>query len=114
MAICSLEQHAENIAQHLEENETLMDDSPESEMLRKQTLKNMPQCLTVKRHIKRRLLKSVNLKSKRKPLGFFKRKKYQISIQLSKVSHVITNLIVCLFYNSILVASFVEKFHIYF
>lgn len=85
--MCSLERHADNIAQHLEENETLMEDSPESELLRKQTLKNMPQCLTVKRHIKRRLLNTVSSRSKRKPLGFLKRKKYQISIQLSKVSY---------------------------
>lgn len=85
MARYSLERHAGNIAQHLEEDETLMEDSPESEQLRKQTLKTMPQCLTVKRHIKRRLLKTVSQKSKRKPLGFFKRMKYQISIQMSQV-----------------------------
>lgn len=86
VAEISLEQHANTIAHRLEQDDTLMDDSPESELLRTQTLRNMPQCLTVKRHIKSRLTKSVSQKSRRKPVGFFKRKKYQMAIKLSQVS----------------------------
>lgn len=61
----------------------------------------MPQCLTVKRHIKRRLLKSVSQKSRRKPVGFFKRHKYHLIV---KFSQVLANHIIWLSFLSIFMA----------
>lgn len=51
----------------------------------RETLRDMPQCLTLKRSVKAKLSKSVSKKSKRRPLGFFKRCKYQISMTFTKV-----------------------------
>lgn len=48
-------------------------------------LRDLPQCLTMKRSIKARVTKSVSKKSKHRPIGFWKRFKYQTSMVFNKV-----------------------------
>lgn len=80
------ETHAMNIVSHMEMDDELMLDDPISEQLRLEKLRDIPHCLTVKRAIKSRLTSSVNEKKKRKPIGFWKRLKYRISISFMKVN----------------------------
>ncbi|XP_063917385.1 transmembrane channel-like protein 3 isoform X2 [Zophobas morio] len=80
----NLDLHANKIVEKLEEDKSLMEDTPVSEQLRKEALKNLPQGLTMKRCVKSKLTKSVSQKSKRKPIGFWKRLKYSINISFSK------------------------------
>ena len=84
-----VEEHAENIASHMELRDDLMQDDPISEMRRIETLREMPQCLTVKRTIRAKLAISVNKKSKKKSLGYWKRLKYATSISFMKVQFLI-------------------------
>jgi hypothetical protein len=52
----------------------------------RETLREMPESLTIKRTIKRKLIKSVSQKSKHTPLSVWKRLKYRLSMSLEKVS----------------------------
>ncbi|KAJ8915105.1 hypothetical protein NQ315_000357 [Exocentrus adspersus] len=88
----SIENHAELIVAKMERDSELMEDSPTSEELRKETLRDMPQCLTLKRCVKEKLSKSVSQKSKRKPLGCWKMFKYRMSITKSKFKLSMKNL----------------------
>lgn len=77
---------AKNIVSSMEMDDELMHDDPISEQLRIDKLRDMPQCLTVKRSIKAQLTTSVNEnKKKRKPIGSFKRLKYRISMSFVQV-----------------------------
>ncbi|XP_008196552.1 transmembrane channel-like protein 7 isoform X1 [Tribolium castaneum] len=80
----NFEGHANKIVAKLEEDGALMEDTPVSEQLRKEALRDLPQCLTMKRCVKEKLTKSVSLKSKRRPIGFWKRFKYKSSIRFKK------------------------------
>ncbi|XP_015509206.1 transmembrane channel-like protein 5 isoform X1 [Neodiprion lecontei] len=80
------EDRAMNIASRMELDDELMHDDPISELLRIEKLRDMPQCLTVKRTIKARLTTSVSEnKKKRKPISFWKRLKYKISMSFTKI-----------------------------
>lgn len=52
----------------------------------RETLREMPESLTIKRTIKSKLVKSVSQKSKHTPVSVWKRLKYRLSISLGKVS----------------------------
>ncbi|XP_044272315.1 transmembrane channel-like protein 5 [Tribolium madens] len=80
----NFEGHANKIVAKLEEDGALMEDTPVSEQLRKEALRDLPQCLTMKRCVKMKLTKSVSLKSKKKPIGSWKRLKYKSSIRFKK------------------------------
>ncbi|XP_015588696.1 transmembrane channel-like protein 5 [Cephus cinctus] len=80
------EEHAVAIASQMERDDAFMQDDPMSELLRIETLRDMPQCLMVKRSIKAKLTKSVSQKATRKPIGYWKRVKYTISITFMKIS----------------------------
>ncbi|KAJ8959243.1 hypothetical protein NQ318_022506 [Aromia moschata] len=79
-----IENHASLIVAKMEQDPALMEDSPTSEQLRIETLRDMPQNLTLKRRVKVKLSKSVSQKSKRKPLSYYKMFKYRMSIAISK------------------------------
>ncbi|XP_018570841.1 transmembrane channel-like protein 3 isoform X2 [Anoplophora glabripennis] len=87
-----IENHAELIVAKMEQDALLMEDSPTSEELRREALRDMPQSLTLKRCVKEKLSKSVSQKSKRKPLGCFKMFKYRMSIGVSKFKISMKNL----------------------
>lgn len=80
-----LEDHATMIANHIEQNDDLMQNDPQSEHLRSEILRDMPQCLTVKRTVKAKLSFSASQKLKKKPVGYLKRLKYRISMSFTKV-----------------------------
>ncbi|XP_043466058.1 transmembrane channel-like protein 5 [Leptopilina heterotoma] len=79
-----LEDHATMIANHIEQNDDLMQNDPQSEHLRSEILRDMPQCLTVKRTVKAKLSFSASQKLKKKPVGYLKRLKYRISMSFTK------------------------------
>ncbi|XP_011299899.1 transmembrane channel-like protein 5 isoform X2 [Fopius arisanus] len=68
-----IEDNAETIANHLEMQDDLMQNDPLSEMRRLEALRDMPQCLTVKRSIRAKLTRSVELKGDRRVLTRWKR-----------------------------------------
>lgn len=80
-----IDKHVENIASHIELQEELMHDDPLSEMRRIEALRDMPECLTVKRSIKAKLSQSINFKSRKKVLSRWKKFKYTFSIFFIKV-----------------------------
>jgi hypothetical protein len=80
----NFDSHANIIVAKMEQDETLMEDTPVAEQLRKEALKDLPQCLTIKRCVKMKLSKSVSQKSKRRPISFWKRVKYRINISFNK------------------------------
>ncbi|XP_044760609.1 transmembrane channel-like protein 5 [Coccinella septempunctata] len=76
-----IEHHADRIVSKMEEDPDLMENNLESEKLRKNVLKHMPQSLTLKRSIKRKLTKSVNRKQKGHPISSFKRLQYRLTMK---------------------------------
>lgn len=88
--------HVDVIVRQMEKDESLMDDSPESEQLRLDALRDMPQCLTLKRNVRVRLSASVSMRSKYKTISCWKRLRYRISFGLKKVSSRIKNFVVSL------------------
>ncbi|XP_023938987.1 transmembrane channel-like protein 6 [Bicyclus anynana] len=70
---------ADIIVREMEQHQSLMEDNPVSEELRREALRDLPQCLTMKRNVRAKLSASVSLRSKRRPISFLKRLKYRIS-----------------------------------
>ncbi|KDR19382.1 Transmembrane channel-like protein 5 [Zootermopsis nevadensis] len=87
------EHHVAQIVNEMEQDVALMEDNPLSEQLRMEALREMPESLTLKRTVKKKLVKSVSQKSKRTPLSIWKRLKYRLSVLLSKFSIMIKNLL---------------------
>ncbi|VEN60992.1 unnamed protein product [Callosobruchus maculatus] len=83
--LITLENHANMIVAKMEQDPDLIEDSPESEELRKEALRDMPQCLTLKRCVKEKLSRSVNRKSKRKPISCWKSLKYKTDMLINKL-----------------------------
>lgn len=79
-----LEQHAISIAKELEKDDKFMEGNPAAKQLRMNVLRDMPQCLYVKRAIKLQLEKSVS-KSKPKPISLYKLIKYRVANSYDKV-----------------------------
>ncbi|XP_067006648.1 transmembrane channel-like protein 5 isoform X2 [Anabrus simplex] len=79
-----VEQHIAKIVNDIEQDETLMEDNPISEQLRLALLREMPEPLTLKRTVRRKLLKTVSQKSKHSPIKFRKRIKYRLGIYATK------------------------------
>ncbi|XP_069692484.1 transmembrane channel-like protein 7 isoform X2 [Periplaneta americana] len=89
----SEDNHAAQIVSEMEKDTALMEDNPLSEQLRMETLRELPESLTMKRTIKRKLVKSVSLKSKHSPLSIWKQMKYRISISFSKFQVAVKNVL---------------------
>ncbi|XP_050297995.1 transmembrane channel-like protein 3 isoform X2 [Anthonomus grandis grandis] len=79
-----LEEHANIIVSKMEQDEALMEDSPDAEELRRTALRDMPQCLTIKRCVRVKLSKSVSQRSKKRTITCWKMLKYQISMGFTK------------------------------
>ncbi|XP_020300495.1 transmembrane channel-like protein 1 isoform X2 [Pseudomyrmex gracilis] len=79
----SKQEYANAIACHLQSSTKFM--HPESEKFRMETLRAMPQCLTVKRSVKLQLLATVNQRVKKKSLSYWKWFKYNISLKCTKI-----------------------------
>ncbi|KAF7993349.1 hypothetical protein HCN44_006409 [Aphidius gifuensis] len=75
-----IEENIETITSHFEQQEELMKDNLISKMKRLETLREMPQCLTIKRSIKANLTNSINLKTEIKVVSRWKQLKYSTSI----------------------------------
>ncbi|XP_039754455.1 transmembrane channel-like protein 3 [Pararge aegeria] len=75
----AVEQQADIIVREMEQHQLLMEDNPMSEELRREALRDLPQCMTMKRNVRAKLSASVSLRSKRRPISFFKRLKYRVS-----------------------------------
>lgn len=81
----SNEECANAIANHLQSSNKFMQDDPASKRFRLETLKAMPQCLTVKKFVKSQLLATVSQKTKKKPISYWKWFGYNISLKFRKV-----------------------------
>ncbi|KAL6443839.1 hypothetical protein ACFW04_001709 [Cataglyphis niger] len=81
----SNEECANAIANHLQLSNKFMQNDPTSERFRMETLKAMPQCLTVKRSVKLQLLATVNRNTKKKSISYWKWLKYNISLKFTKI-----------------------------
>nr|CAI5856324.1 unnamed protein product [Callosobruchus analis] len=82
--LVTLENHANLIVSKMEQDPDLMEDSPEGEELRKEALRDMPQCLTLKLCVKEKLSRSVSQKSRKKPISCWKNLKYRTDMLISK------------------------------
>ncbi|KAK9885170.1 hypothetical protein WA026_010680 [Henosepilachna vigintioctopunctata] len=80
-----LENHAKLIVSKMEEDLSTMEGKMESEIFTKETLKHMPQCLTIKRSVKRKLTESMKDKTKARPISLWKRMKYRSSMKYSQM-----------------------------
>lgn len=98
-----LDDHAGVIAGEMEKDSALMEDNPQSEQLRIDTLREMPESLTLKRVVKKKLLRRVSQKSKKKPIGCFKKMRYKFSILTKKLNLAVKDVVysVELWYSSI-------------
>ncbi|XP_037293661.1 transmembrane channel-like protein 6 isoform X2 [Manduca sexta] len=73
------DRQADIIVREMEQHQRLMEDSPDAEELRREALRELPEGLTMKRHVRAKLSASVSLRSKRRPLSCTKRLKYRLS-----------------------------------
>lgn len=87
----SNEECANAIANHLQSSNKFMQNDLTSERFRMETLRAMPQCLTVKRSVKSQLLAIINRKSKKKSISYWKWVKYNISLKFAKIWVIMQN-----------------------
>ncbi|XP_063825242.1 transmembrane channel-like protein 3 [Ostrinia nubilalis] len=80
----SADKRADMIVRELEQHQRLMDDNPEAEELRREALRDLPQGLTMKRHVRAKLSASVSLRSKRRPISMTKRLKYRMGFTVKR------------------------------
>ncbi|KAL4710837.1 hypothetical protein ACJJTC_016121 [Scirpophaga incertulas] len=76
---------ANMIVREMEQHQRLMEDSPASEELRREALRDLPQGLTMKRHVRAKLSASVSLRSKRRPISCIKSLKYRASFAFKRM-----------------------------
>jgi hypothetical protein len=93
-------EHLDQITQEIEQNETLMD--PFAEQLRIETIKSMPQTLSVKRDIRAKITRSVDRRSSAKSMNLGTRCKYAIKSYFTKSRYFVNASIVNfeMWYNS--------------
>ncbi|KAI8429291.1 hypothetical protein MSG28_007792 [Choristoneura fumiferana] len=72
------ERRADHIVREMEQHQRLMEDNLEAEEMRREALRDLPQGLTMKRHVRAKLSASVSLRSKSRPLSCYKRLKYRM------------------------------------
>ncbi|XP_025074086.1 transmembrane channel-like protein 5 isoform X3 [Pogonomyrmex barbatus] len=92
IARLSDEECANAIAKHLQSNNKFMQDNSELKQFRMETVRMIPQCLTVKRSVRSQLLATVNQRTKR-PISCWKLFKYNISLRFTKFRMTIRNLL---------------------
>lgn len=79
----AMEEQAETIANHIKKKNK--QDDPLSELAKLEMIRDMSQCLTLKRSVKAKII-SESLKSKRRPIGYWKNLRYKTSMTISKVA----------------------------
>ncbi|XP_049869029.1 transmembrane channel-like protein 3 [Pectinophora gossypiella] len=75
----STDKQADIIVREMEQHQRLMEDNPVAEEMRREALRDLPQGLTMKRHVRAKLSASVSLRSKRRPISMWRRMKYRLS-----------------------------------
>jgi len=85
IAHLSNEECANAIANHLQSSNRFMQNDPKSEQFRMETVRTIPQCLTVKRSVKSQLLTTVNRKTLKRSISCWKLFKYNVSLMFTKV-----------------------------
>ncbi|EFN87366.1 transmembrane channel-like protein 5 isoform X2 [Harpegnathos saltator] len=78
------EECANAIANHLQSSNKFMQDDPASKRFRMETLRAIPQCLSVKRSVKSQLLATAQ-RTKEKPISYWKWLRYNISLKFRKI-----------------------------
>ncbi|XP_031778182.1 transmembrane channel-like protein 3 [Nasonia vitripennis] len=78
----AMEEQAETIANHIQRKNK--QDDPLSELAKLEMIRDMSQCLTLKRSVKAKII-SESLKSKRRPIGYWKNLRYKMSMTISKM-----------------------------
>lgn len=81
----SNEECANAIANHLQSSDKFMQDDPKTEQFRMETVRTIPQCLTVKRAVKSQLQATVNQKTIKRSISCWKLFKYNVSLKFAKV-----------------------------
>ncbi|XP_072749564.1 transmembrane channel-like protein 5 [Anoplolepis gracilipes] len=89
----SNEECANAIAHHLQSSNKFMQNDPASERFRMETVRAIPQCLTVKKSVKSQLLETVNRKTKKKSISYWKWLKYNISLRFTKIRVIVQNIL---------------------
>lgn len=93
VARLSNEECANAIANHLQSSDKFMQDDPESEQFRMETVRTIPQCLNVKRSVKSQLMATVNRKTIEKSISCWKLFRYNVSLKSAKIWMTIRNLL---------------------
>ncbi|XP_059059177.1 transmembrane channel-like protein 3 [Achroia grisella] len=87
------DQQVDIIVHEMEQHHRLMQNNPFSEELRREALRDLPQGLTMKRHVRAKLSASVSMRSQTRPISFFKRLKYRTSFAFKKLRERLRNLV---------------------
>ncbi|KAF7412077.1 hypothetical protein HZH66_000973 [Vespula vulgaris] len=88
----SFQNHAETIVSRLQCSKRLMQNDLTAEQLRMNILKSMPQCLTIRRLVKSKLQTTVQQRSKKKSISYWKRLKYKINFSFRKAYMIIQDI----------------------
>lgn len=83
IAQLSSKECATAIASHLQSSNRFMQDDSASKRFRLETLRAMPQCLTVKKFVKSQL--AISQKTEKKPISYWKLLRYNTSLKFRKV-----------------------------
>lgn len=81
----SNEECADAIANHLQSSDKFMQDDPEIEQFRMETVRTIPRCLGVKRAVKSQLQANVNRKTVKRSIDWWKLLKYNVNLNFAKV-----------------------------
>lgn len=89
LSLLPTEEHVNALTTHLRLNTNLIQDDPKSHKLRMETLKAMPQSLTIKRSVKSKLQASVTQGTRLQTISYWKWLKYRSSYTFSKIHTII-------------------------
>lgn len=76
------EDQAEIIVREMTQHHLLMENNPQSEEMRREALRDLPEGLTMKRTVRAKLSASVSLRSQHKPISMYNRLKYRLGFAL--------------------------------
>ncbi|XP_011870086.1 PREDICTED: transmembrane channel-like protein 5 isoform X3 [Vollenhovia emeryi] len=89
----SNEECASAIANHLQSSDRFMQADPRAEQFRMETVRTIPQCLTVKRAVRSQLQATVSQKTIKGPISCWKLFKYNVSLKFTKIRVTMQNLL---------------------
>ncbi|XP_012538784.1 transmembrane channel-like protein 5 [Monomorium pharaonis] len=91
IAHLSNEQCANAIFNHLQSSDKFMQNDPESKQFRLETVRTIPQCLTVKKFVKSQLLATINRKTRKRSINCWKLFRYNVSLKFAKIWVIMRN-----------------------